>query len=307
MSENQTDDGYLKLFREAVGLLIATPEKEAALKAWEAHEIIGQEMAKSIAEVRNLEGFRRVLTRLTSQADNNIEIPKSNLVVYLDEKMPKIWRRQDPNPNPKPLCLNANAIYSQAEAANPSQDLFDKLFRDALAPILVGEDLALVSLMEASLVATGSIPISYQELSEEILMQAWYQMESKQLKVESLVISSSVWNQWMAMPIDGPFIRDFVPTGNHQDVLEGKLGIWKGANVYTDAFRDPNLQMLEPGSIWVLTESKYLGSVSDLTELTSHQVEASIVGELKAGWFIEGTETMAITQPHGVIKLIQSN
>lgn len=307
MREDQIDDGYLKLFREAVGLLIKTPEKEAALRAWEAHEIIGQEMASSVAEVRDLEGFRRVLTWSLLQADNNIEIPKSNLVVYLDEKTPKIWRRQDQDPNPKPLHLTANAVYSQTEAANPSQDLFDKLFQDALTPILVGEDSALISLLEASLVATGSIPISYQELSEEILMQAWYQMESKWLKVESLVISSSVWNQWMNMSVDSPFIRNFIPTGSHQDVLEGKLGTWRGANIYTDAFRNPDLQVLEPGSIWVLAESKYLGSISDLTKLTSHQVEASVVGELKAGWFIEGTETMSITQPHGVIKLTQSN
>lgn len=307
MSENQTDDGYLKLFKEAVGLLIGTPEKEAALKAWEAHEIVGQEIAQSVAEVRNLEGFRRVLIRSIPQTDSNIEIPKSNLVVYLDEKTPKVWRRQDPSPNPKPLYLNANVIYSQTEAANPSQDLFDKLFRDALTPILVGEDSTLVNLMEASLVATNSVPISYQELSEEILMQAWQKLESKNLKVGSLVISGSVWNQWMAMPIDSPFIRNFIPTGSRQDVLEGKLGTWRGVNIYTDAFREPPLQVLEPGSIWVLTEPKCLGSVSDLTELTSHQIEASIEGELKAGWYIEGVETMAITQPHGVVKLTQNS
>lgn len=200
---------------------------------------------------------------------------------------------------PKPFVISNNVLIDNLELTISPVDLLDIKYNQALEQQLRGEDIYLTKLLDLS-ASEYNEPVYFSTLTPTVLASLRNQIDTQGgIPVGGLLLAADLWADIIS---DSEFQNFYSPIEKHEIVLTGRLGTLMGMDIVTDGFRIKNLQVLKPGSSYVLGIPDLLGVVGQYGELTVTAIDRRVVGESKRGWFIENTIDMTVLNSRAVVK-----
>lgn len=200
---------------------------------------------------------------------------------------------------PKPFVISNNVLIDNLELTISPVDLLDIKYNQALEQQLRGEDIYLTKLLDLS-ASEYNEPVYFSTLTPTVLASLRNQIDTQGgIPVGGLLLAADLWADIIS---DSEFQNFYSPIEKHEIVLTGRLGTLMGMDIVTDGFRIKNLQVLKPGSSYVLGIPDLLGVVGQYGELTVTAIDRRVIGESKRGWFIENTIDMTVLNSRAVVK-----
>lgn len=200
---------------------------------------------------------------------------------------------------PKPFVISNDVLIDNLELTISPVDLLDIKYNQALEQQLRGEDIYLTKLLDLS-ASEYNEPVYFSTLTPTVLASLRNQIDTQGgIPVGGLLLAADLWADIIS---DSEFQNFYSPIEKHEIVLTGRLGTLMGMDIVTDGFRIKNLQVLKPGSSYVLGIPDLLGVVGQYGELTVTAIDRRVIGESKRGWFIENTIDMTVLNSRAVVK-----
>ena len=199
---------------------------------------------------------------------------------------------------PDDFYLEAAVLIEDLEISQSTGDLLDEKYTDALEQLMVKEDQYLKQLSDAAAGTSNDLfyfntftPTTYSQMKTEIARWG--------LPVASSIIAFDIWNDIIA---DTEFSNWFDPITKREIVLEGSLGSLLGVQIFTDAFRDPRLKVLNPGEVYFYGTAAGLGAITQREELTAENINTYNLMKPFRGWYMKQIEGMAIVNSRSVCR-----
>lgn len=226
---------------------------------------LGAEMAADISSrVQRMAFGRRLLVQQPTTLGGivRIRVPENNVraVTTIDATQVGYQLIRGKYVFPTEVNIVANPRVSNNEVNQGGTNVLDDLYSDMQQAILVGEDrlvmksVNLAAGMYNSMVYyTGQVtPTVFATLQEAV--NGWgYQVGNMLVSMDLMkdINTGSAFTGWLD------------PVSKLEVVLTGRLGTALGMTVSTDGYRDPNLRVLDPGSVVVLAPPENLGAYTD--------------------------------------------
>lgn len=200
---------------------------------------------------------------------------------------------------PRPFVISNNVLIDNLELTISPVDLLDIKYNQALEQQLVGEDRVFTNLLDLS-ASEYNEPVFFSTLTPTVLASLRNQIDTQGgIPVGGLLVAADLWADIIS---DSEFQNFYSPIEKHEIVLTGRLGTLMGMDIVTDGFRIKNLQVLKPGSAYVLGIPDLLGVIGQYGEMSVTAIDQRVIGKSKRGWFIENTIDMSVVNSRAVVK-----
>lgn len=180
------------------------------------------------------------------------------------------------------------------------QDRYD----DSLQAFIVGEDRALKTMLDVVVGTQIPLQIFTGAFAPDDLLNMQSLMISNGVTPRTVVMHINYWRYMLGN--SGSFSSWFDPATKYQLIQTGQLGNMLGFNFITDGYRQPNMQVLQPGEIYMLAAPEYLGGYTDRGPIEAHPTDGYNQGLNARGWFMHETLSMSVANPWGVVKGLKS-
>ncbi len=282
-------------------------ERVAMLK--EAHadkhghkmQILGEVYSEEIWLSLGRDGFTRKLFAVQNVAAGQIpkvKVRKKDVMawqvttdVYIQES-----RIRQNYVYPPIFYLLCHILIEDKEIAMASPELLDEKFQDGLEAILRREDLITRQLLVAGATTWNDLTL-YNQFTPAVLSNLRMNVARWGIPATTALISMDVWGDILSNP---DFANWFDPVTKHELIMEGRLGSLLGLEILTDGFRTANLQVLQPGEVFVTGAPVTLGAVCQVKELDSTAVNKYAEGRPARGWFMEAIEGIVLANSRSV-------
>lgn len=204
---------------------------------------------------------------------------------------------------PPEFYLSASPMIEIKELESASGDLLEEKYEDALEQILVAEDRVWKTLADTAAAVTNTLTY-FNNLTPSVFSSLRTQVARWPLPVTQCLLSFSLWDDIIAHT---DFSGWFDPVSQFQIVTEGYLGNLMGVSLHSDAFRDPNLQVLTDGEIYMCSAPQTLGAITQRSELTAEPIDKFDISQPSRGWYMYACEGMAIVNSRGIAKGIKNS
>lgn len=260
-------------------------------------EVIGDEVYLTM----NREGFARKLLLFKAVGPGEIgrlRIRQKDVTAWFlaaDGKSPRSQIRQ-PWLWPPEFYINSFITIEDREIAQNTGDLLEEKHQDGLEAVMTEEDRRWKALAD---VAAAANIVYFNTFTPSVFSELRTRVAQWNLPVTSAVIAYDLWDDIIA---DADFSGWFDPVTKHELILEGQLGSLLGVQIITDAFREPNLKVLDSGECYFCAAPQSLGGILERQAVKTEPINRYPEGIPERGWFIELIEGMAIANTHGVSK-----
>jgi len=182
-----------------------------------------------------------------------------------------------------------------AKRVNQSrEDILQRKFNEGLEAILVGEDrlfkVAADALIDANGQATTNVGAA---VTPQALSAGMSKITQWGLPLENIIFASNLWTG-MALNRDFELLID--PVTRLEILRTGRMGSLMGAQLLTDAARDPNLKVLEQNEIYYTSAPQYVGEFTDRGGVQSEPIGAAETAINGAGWHM--VEYLSLALPN---------
>ena len=109
-------------------------------------------------------------------------------------------------------------------------------------------------------------------------------------------------NYWSYMIQTGAFSNWFDPATKYQMIQTGQIGSLLGLTFMTDGFRQQNMQVLQPGEIYVIAKPEQHGGYTERGPIMAVPTDGYNNGVDARGWFMKERLAIAIVNPYSVVK-----
>lgn len=263
-------------------------------------EVVGE----SVYETLGRAGFARkfLQTAPLAQGDlHRIPVIEPDVTVFFSTENIDVPATQIRSKvvQPRPFVLSNNVLIDNLELTISPVDLLDIKYNQALEQQLVGEDRYFTNLLDLAS-AEYNEPVYFSTLTPTVLASLRNQIDTQGgIPVGGLLLAADLWADIIS---DSEFQNFYSPIEKHEIVLTGRLGTLMGMDIVTDGFRIKNLQVLKPGSAYVLGIPDLLGVIGQYGEMTVSAIDQRVIGKSKRGWFIENTLDMTVLNSRAVVK-----
>lgn len=194
------------------------------------------------------------------------------------------------------FSITAEVLITNMEISRSPNDLLEEKYDEGLEALMVVEDRYWKQLADRA--ATTYNVQSFLQFSPSILARMLNILATSGLPVGSMLISTNVWQDFIA---GSEFVNVFDPVTRWDIIQTGELGQMYGVQILSDAQRGPNLRVLEPGDIYIVSTPEYHG-VMHARPLTTEAINQYNQGQAKRGWFFEQITSMMIGNARSVIR-----
>jgi hypothetical protein len=92
------------------------------------------------------------------------------------------------------------------------------------------------------------------------------------------------------------------PVTKYDLALNGTIATLAGMTLLTDAFRNENQKVLNPGEIYVVSSEDYHGAFSDRGGIQSTPTDGSNEGNTTRGWMMSEHISLSLVNAKSVVK-----
>ena len=111
------------------------------------------------------------------------------------------------------------------------------------------------------------------------------------------IISFDLWDDIIT---DSEFANWWSEVAKHEIILTGKIGGLLDVELRTDGYRQENLQVLNPGEIYMCGAPESLGAICERQPVISKPIDQAVLQRPQRGWYLEAIEGMAIANSKAI-------
>lgn len=267
-------------------------------------KVMGDTIVEELVEVGRREGFTRSLfgvQNVPQGQDGKVRIRYKQAVAIVATSATAVTpvRFRERYVRPPVYYLNADLLIEDMEVRLSPVGILEEMFEDGLEATMVKED----RLTKMFLDALNGILNTPVAISGQLTPEIWSTLrEAIEAFGNPASTALMAYDYWKDIAGGSVFSGYFDPVTKYQLVLEGRLGSLMGVSIITDAFREPKLQVLNPGELYIVAPPQNLGVITQHQEMTPYQVDRRNMGEPVQGWFIEQIQGQVAPNPRAVIK-----
>lgn len=195
------------------------------------------------------------------------------------------------------FTVGANLRVMDLDMHQGSGDILEDKFYEAQEQILVKEDRVVVGLMRA---ATGiyNAPTYFSGAFTPTVLQGLRQaITDWRLPATTFLFANDILSDLM---VGNDFSAWFDPITKYEIVQTGRIGNLMGLQLITDGYREENLQVLNSGETFMLTQSNHLGAYTDRGPVRSEPVSQYADGIAARGWALSEHISAVLANAKGV-------
>jgi hypothetical protein len=159
---------------------------------------------------------------------------------------------------PPEFYIKANMKVEEREILQGSSDILEDVFFNGQEQLMVQEDTLMKQLLDAAvsvgvnplkILAGGLTPTSLVDMRNDVIR--W------NLPAASILMASDLWSDIIGNAAVWGNLFD--PVSQFEIIQTGFLGTLLGMQILTDAYRNPQLRVLNAGEIYILSTPEMLG------------------------------------------------
>jgi hypothetical protein len=281
-------------------VLAAAMQDETGTK-WRA---LGASLAQQIDEQSDREGFVRKLMvgNVLKQGDiQRIPMPTHDTMAIVATSSANVGYQTIRNRlfTPDEFEIQANVRVENLDIQQVNGDLLDHAYNDALQAIMVAEDRLWKTAADKTVGVVNNLELIAGELTTKNLGRLRQAIARWGLPATHIILANDYWQDVIG---SNDFATFFDPITKYDLVLNGQIGTLVGMNIITDAFRQPNQKVLNPGEIYVVSDPRNHGAYSTRGGIQSSPTNGADTGTSTRGWFMTEPFSLAITNVRSVVK-----
>lgn len=179
-----------------------------------------------------------------------------------------------------------------------SSNLLEDKYFEGMEAILVQEDKTVIKLFDATVGIANDVTY-FSTLSPSIIQLVKHNVERWRLPAAAMLLSIDLMNDIIA---GNDFSTFFNPVTNYELVMTGRIGNLFGMQILTDGFREPTLQVMDQGSMYVVTSPNMLGGYTDRGPVNARPVDMHDMFVPARGWSLWEIISMTLANAKGVAK-----
>lgn len=179
-----------------------------------------------------------------------------------------------------------------------SSNLLEDKYFEGMEAILIQEDRTAIALFDGTVGIYNDVTY-FSTLTPSIIQLTKYNVERWRLPAAAMLLSIDLMNDIIA---GNDFSTFFNPVTNYELVMTGRIGNLFGMQIITDGFREPTLQVLEQGSMYVVTSPNMLGGYTDRGPVNARPVDMHDQFVPARGWSLWEIISMTLANARGVAK-----
>lgn len=200
---------------------------------------------------------------------------------------------------PAEFELQANVRVENLDIQQVNGDLLDHAYNDGLNAIMVAEDRLWKQAADTSVGGVNELELIAGELTPKHLARMRQRVARWNLPVSTIILSNDYWEDVIG---SSDFASFFDPITKYDLVLNGQIGTLVGMNIITDAFRQPNQKVLNPGEIYVVADAQNHGAYSTRGGISSTPTSGADHGNSTRGWFMSSPFSLCLSNIRSVAK-----
>jgi hypothetical protein len=193
----------------------------------------------------------------------------------------------------------ANVLVAGNDINMDGEDLLQEKYDDGLQSFIVGEDRAWKSLADAVVGTEIPLKIFTGAFAPNDLLDMQAELISRGVNPSTVVMHLNYWRYFLG---SDAFSNWFDPATKYMLLQTGQIGTLLGLTFITDGYRQANMQVLEPGEIYMVGAPNQHGGYTDRGPIMAVPTDTYNQGLDARGWFMKERMSMAIVNPGSVVK-----
>lgn len=260
---------------------------------------LGASLAGEINTRVEREGFMRTLLARYEVAQGSvprIKVRTPNVRAVMTRGVTQIWPQfvRDKYINTDEFYISANPRVEEIELAQGSSDILEDKFFEGLEAILVKEDAILKAMMDATAGSYNDVIYFAGQFTPAVLSALKSNIERWRLPAVNMVFDVSLLNDIL---VGTDFSTYFDPITKYELISTGRIGRLFGTDMITDGYREPSLQVLDKGEIYMTSTPEMTGGYTDRGPVNSRPVDMGDQIVPARGWAM--TEIVSILLANG--------
>lgn len=268
-----------------------------------AMSAIGNMISSWIVDEITRLGMRRTLLQETVAKGQSIKwrIRLKDAYIHLASGQKTVCGRPEGNYVYPPMYYSMTNIIldtTELSLSNEPENTLREVIAGALQAILTTEDNHWRVLADSVAQINGGVTL-FQSLDTKLFSGMTERIHQYGTPVGAIVLSHDVWQDFVTIFKDSPKFK----MASQTNTASGLLGSYNGANIYTDAYRKPEMRILQPGDLYVLAMPNCNGRLSMYqSPLDCYPIDLRNQGKSQVGWFLESIQAMGFLNARGVVK-----
>jgi len=248
---------------------------------------LGQAIVEDISETTSREGFARNLLgfkELEQGEVARVRFRMRDVVAFIaasvSEIAPTIVRN---NFITLPeFYISGNIMVEERDIQQSTGDILDEKYQEGLEAIMVQEDRLWKRFADQASVINNTITY-FTTFTPGNFSQIRTQVSRWGLPVAQCLMAYDLWDDIIGTT---GFSEWFDPIHMHELILEGILGSMLGVQLRTDAFRLPEMKVLDPGDLYMVATPETHGVLQQRGDLSANPVNSYHKNKPERGWYI---------------------
>lgn len=271
---------------------IAKERKAALIQAvadssgqtWRA---LGEVIAEDIYETTGREGFVRKLMAFKELEQGEIARVRfrtkdvTAFAAAAATEITPIFVRNNYQYLPE-FYIGDNILVEERDIHQSTGDILEEKYQEGLEAIMTQEDRLWKKMADASASIANTVTY-FTTFTPMHFTQIKSQVTGWGIPASYCILAYDLWDDMIGTT---GFSDWFDPVHQHELILEGELGSMLGLSLLTDAFRLPELKVLEPGEIYIVGAPETHGAIQQRGDLSSNPINKYDDGKPARGWYL---------------------
>jgi hypothetical protein len=196
-------------------------------------------------------------------------------------------------------------LIEEREINQSSGDILEEKLLEAQEAVMVREDTIWKNLANALVGAANqqvNVVGSFTPQAMQVMRQ---QITAWGLTADTMLFASDVWSDILT---NSSFTQFFDPVSQYEVVQTGVIGRVLGLTLISDAYRVPQLKVLNQGEIYMVTRPDYHGAYTDRGPVTAQEIngQANGMGVPARGWYLWEQLSMTVPNARSLVKAVRT-
>lgn len=281
--------------------VLASALNDESGQEWAA---LGAGLARQINEQTDREGFlRRICQGQTLRQGEvpRIPMPSHDSIAVVATSASNVGYQTIRQRvfTPDEFEIQANVRVENLDIEQVNGDLLEHAYNDGLQSIMVKEDSLWKNAADKTVGVVNDLEYIAGELTTKNLGNLRQAVSRWNLPVNHAIISNDYWSDIIG---SNDFATFLDPITKYDLAMNGHIGTLVGLNLMTDAFRQPNQKVLNPGEIYIVSQPDTHAAYSTRGGIRSTPTSGANSGNSTRGWFMTEPFSFILANSRSVAK-----